>query len=207
MNVYVDVTKFNYYVVLYKGQRLLAFTYNTHTVHIMKKLIILIGGPGCGKGSLGQKICDTGDFNYIEIGALLRSAGIAPTGKLANDELAQDLVCKNINAARDTVLDGFPRTLSQAEWLVQNFANKFKISVAFINVPDDIMRARIANRKSMAPGRADDDAEIALRRIKTFHEITMPAIDWLRAHNAINFCDIDGTPDIDTVFGQLRTNN
>ena len=90
------------------------------------------------------------------------------------------------------IVDGFPRTIGQAQWLVQQYSTTYDIQVIYLTVPEKIMLERIENRIREGGGRADDaDATIVRRRLDNFWKTTMPAIDWLRTANGITFSEID----------------
>lgn len=169
------------------------------------KMILMMGGQGVGKGTISKMLLVNGDYDYIETGAMLRAAptdsDIAKTiasGQLVSDEQIFDLVSDNIGVGHDVLMDGFPRTLSQAQWLVKKYSDTYNMYVVFLTVPMDVMLARINKRISQGAGRADDaDATAVKRRLDTFFNTTMPAIEWLRGANGVKFMEIDacGTPD------------
>ena len=178
----------------------------------MKNIIVLIGGPGSGKGTVAEKLCKINNFNCIETGALFRSlppdskiSKLIADGNFAPDSELFKLIKTNINNSKDIILDGFPRTLPQAKWLVENYHEKFEIKIIYLDIPEKIMKERIKNRLSHGSERADDrDDSIIMQRLDNFHEITMPAIKWLRDHHdSIKFFYIDGRPDIDTVMENI----
>ena len=169
------------------------------------KMILMMGGQGVGKGTISKMLLDNGNYDYVETGAMLRAApadsDIARTiasGQLVSDEQIFALVSDNITDGHDVLMDGFPRTLSQAQWLVNTFADKYDIRVIYLTVPTEIMLARINKRINEGAGRKDDaDPAAVQRRLDTFFKVTVPAIDWLRSAPGIHFAEIDacGTPD------------
>lgn len=162
-----------------------------------------MGGQGTGKGTHARRLVERDGYNYVETGAILRAlspeshiAQIMARGELVPDADLFDLISNAIPANQDVILDGFPRTLTQAQWLVKNFAHSFDIRVAFLNVPESIMIARIENRLRTVGGRPDDaDPAIVRRRLDAFWNTTMPAIEWLRTARDIKFADIDVSDD------------
>ncbi len=172
-----------------------------------------MGGQGVGKGTFSAMLRAERDYNYVETGGLLRSAPadseiakVIARGELVSDELLFDLLKSHLTNEKDLILDGFPRKLSQAQWLVENFADKFDIRVVYLNVPEDIMVARINKRIREGGGRADDaDVNAVRRRLDTFWNVTMPAIDWLRTVKNIKFSDVrvDG-PDVNENFAGIK---
>ena len=165
------------------------------------KMILLMGGQGVGKGTCAAEMRAAHEYNYIETGAMLRElpadseiAKIMARGELVPDAMFLQLVADKIAVGGDILLDGFPRTLSQAQWLVENYADKFEIHVLYLNVPEEIMMARIQKRINLGGGRADDaDAAAVRRRLDTFWKTTMPAIEWLATAPGVRFADIDAT--------------
>ena len=165
------------------------------------KMIVLMGGQGVGKGTCAAELRAAHDYNYIETGAMLRGlpadseiAKIMARGELVPDEMFLQLVADKIAAGGDILMDGFPRTLAQAQWLVESYAHIFDMHVLYLNVPEDVMMARIQKRIAQGGGRADDaDAAAVRRRLDTFWKTTMPAIEWLKTAPGVHFADIDAT--------------
>ncbi|MBN1282140.1 MAG: nucleoside monophosphate kinase [Alphaproteobacteria bacterium] len=177
----------------------------------MKKITVIMGGPGSGKGSVAHGLCEKENFTCIETGALLRSlpedsraAKLIASGSLVPDSELFGLVEEKINESNNVLLDGFPRTLPQAKWLIEKYSNEFSIRIVYLDIPEEVMKQRIKNRFEHGSDRADDNNNsVILHRLDTFQEITMPAISWLREKDEIKFFYIDGTPDINGVMGQV----
>ena len=169
------------------------------------KMIVLMGGQGVGKGTFSAILRENHKYNYIETGAMLRGlpadseiAKIMARGELVPDEMFLQLVANKIAQGGDILMDGFPRTLAQAQWLVESYAAIFDIHIVYLNVPEEIMLARIQKRISQGGGRADDaDAAAVRRRLDTFWKTTMPAIEWLKTAPGIKFSDVDVTHTVD----------
>lgn len=177
------------------------------------KMILIMGGQGVGKGTHARRLIARDGYGYIETGAILRAlpqsspvAQIMARGELVPDTDLFDVVADAIAATSgNIILDGFPRTLGQAQWLIKKYADEFDIRVVYMNVPEDIMLARIEKRIREGGGRADDaDATIVRRRLDSFWRITMPAIDWLRTAPGIKFADVDvSSEDPDINFNRI----
>ena len=163
------------------------------------KMIVLMGGQGVGKGTHARRLIERDGYHYIEAGAVLRSlppespiAQIMARGELVPDNDLFNLLAEKFDVACDIIVDGFPRTIGQAQWLIKNFADKFDVRVIYLNVPEKIMLERIENRIREGGGRADDaDAAVVRRRLDNFWKITMPAIEWMRNAPGIKFADVD----------------
>jgi len=170
-----------------------------------------MGGPGSGKGTVAQKLCETSIFNCIETGALFRSlspnseiAKLIAKGSLVPDSELFKLIESRINENENNLLDGFPRTLPQAKWLINNYSSNFSIKIIYLDIPEEIMKQRIMNRLNNSNIRTDDNDKSVIRyRLDTFQEITIPAVNWLRENDVIKFFYIDGTPDINNVMQQV----
>ena len=178
------------------------------------KIILMMGGQGVGKGTMSKMLLDNGNYDYIETGAMLRAApadsDVAKTiaaGQLVSDEQIFSLVADNVHDGHDILMDGFPRTLTQAQWLVKTFADKYDIHVIYMTVPTEIMLARINKRINEGAGRKDDaDPAAVKRRLDTFFNVTLPAIEWLRTAPGVKFAEIDarGTPE--TIYPEIQKN-
>ena len=177
-----------------------------------KDVIILMGGQGVGKGTFAQMLRNSHEYNYIETGALFRAlpadsdiAKLIAAGILVPDERLFELVASKLSDTDDSLIDGFPRTLAQAQWFIENYANKYNVHIVHLNVPEEIMLARIQKRLNEGGGRADDtDAAAVRRRLDTFWNKTMPAIEWMKVCSNINFADIDVTSTVDENFARIQ---
>lgn len=165
----------------------------------MKKLVLMLGGQGSGKGSLSKRLLqDYNNFTYIETSALLRALPddnplkqIMARGEMVPDTDVCNLLESKITPNNDIILDGFPRKISQAQWIIEKFGDKFDIIAIYLNIPESLMLKRIQIRIAQGGGRADDaDTAAVRRRLDTFARETMPAINWLRTTKNVQFLEI-----------------
>lgn len=165
----------------------------------MKKLMLMAGGQGSGKGTMAQKILkDNPNYKYIETGAMLRALPddsplkqIMARGEFVPDADLCNLLMEKITTEQDTILDGFPRQLSQAQWLIMKFAHRFNTVAVYLNISRDLMEKRIKQRLTEGVGRADDaDKAVVQRRLDSFFNKTVPALDWLKDSKQVKFLDI-----------------
>lgn len=174
-------------------------------------LIVLMGGPGAGKGTFAKMLRTDHDYKYVETGAILRQMSpeseigrLIAGGNLVPDTALFDIIAPHLTGNDDILLDGFPRTTGQSQWLVKNYADKFNIHILYINVPTDIILKRLNKRMKEGSTRADDaNPEIIHHRIETFEQTTMPAINWLRNANNIMFSDIDASGELDNNYKNI----
>lgn len=203
--------------------------------------VIMLGAPGAGKGTQAKKIAARFNIPHISTGDILRANIKEDTelgkkakvymdqGLLVPDELVVDIVVDKLNhpeCANGCVLDGFPRTIPQAEELDQALkviGQKVDFAIN-IEVPDENIVRRMGGRRACvgcgatyhmvyAPTkvegicdvcghelilRDDDKPETVMKRLNVYHEQTKPLIDYYT--NAGILKTIDGTVDIDEVF-------
>ena len=166
----------------------------------MERTIVLLGPPGCGKGTQASRLTEFG-FAPLATGDLLRAARVQDTelGRRAaqymdrGELVPDDVVVAALEAAlavlgdRPVVLDGFPRTVAQAEALGRDLD-----AAVLIDVPDDVVVQRIAGR---GEGRADDDPETVRERLRVYHRETEPLIDYYEARGILRRVDGAGDPD------------
>lgn len=161
------------------------------------KYYILFGPPGAGKGTHAAAIVEKYGFLHISTGALLRAEIAEGTelglkakeliagGNLVPDEVVEGMIESVFERNKDVpgfLLDGFPRTLAQAEALDKILAkNGEEVSgIISIMIPDSLVLTRI-KRRAEIEGRADDASEEVINnRIHTYHAQTEPLIDYYK---------------------------
>ena len=207
--------------------------------------IILLGPPGCGKGTQAQILIRELGFVQLSTGDMLRAAfsegteigmqanSIIDNGELVSDELVIGIVRDRIFSTEcecGYMLDGFPRTLAQAEKLDQILSDRNqKIDVVFrLCVPDDMAIRRIAGRRfHITSGRSyniefnppkiegrdditgeklvqreDDKEEIVQSRLNTYHELTEPLVRYYQKQGIIKAIDGAGSPE--KIYAEIK---
>lgn len=173
------------------------------------KYFVLFGPPGAGKGTQAGAMVERYNLCHLSTGELLRAeiAAGTPLGLQAKSlieagNLVPDSVVEGMIEAkfRDTkgvdgfLLDGFPRTIAQAQALDKMVEVTGCISIM---IPDSLIQERIAHRAHIE-GRADDARpEVVENRIRTYHAKTEPLIEFYQ--NAGKYYEIDGTGSIEEV--------
>ena len=182
-------------------------------------LLILIGPPGAGKGTQARRLVDALAVPHLSTGDLLRqniAAGnelgalaepIISRGGLVPDHLVLDMVASRLaepDCSSGCLLDGFPRTLRQAESLDEllNQRDKQVDLVVELSVPDDILIQRLLQRAKSGPTpRADDTPDTIPRRLEAYHLQTEPILDYYRQQQLLE--SIDGLGTMDEVFERI----
>lgn len=178
------------------------------------KYYILFGPPGAGKGTQAGAIVKKYNLCHISTGELLRAeiaAGselgkqakaLIERGDLVPDSVVEGMLeskFRTTTGVNGFLLDGFPRTISQAndlDGILAKSGEKVDCVVS-IMIPDEMIAERIANRASIE-GRADDaDPKTIQNRIRTYHDKTEPLIDFYKAQG--KYSEADGTGTIEQV--------
>jgi adenylate kinase len=184
------------------------------------KYYILFGPPGAGKGTQATAMVERYNLHHISTGALLRKEIAAGTelGKLAKDliengnfvpdEVVVGMIeneFKSVNGVDGFLLDGFPRTLPQAEALdkmLTAFSTEVTATVS-IMIPDAMIMERIKGR-ALKEGRADDASEdIINNRIATYHAQTEPLIEYYIKSG--KYHEADGVGSIEAIRDRIFT--
>ncbi|MEC8109835.1 MAG: adenylate kinase [Pseudomonadota bacterium] len=177
--------------------------------------IILFGAPGAGKGTQAKRLVEARGLVQLSTGDMLRAAIDAGTelglrakeimdrGDLVSDEIILGMIAERMDSpdcANGVILDGFPRTVAQAEGLdamleERGLALKHVIE---ISVDEDALFARIENRAAETGGsRADDNAETLRKRLAVYHENTAPLLPYYDGKGLLK--TVDGMNSIDEV--------
>jgi adenylate kinase len=206
--------------------------------------VIFIGPPGSGKGTQAKRLAARHEIPHISTGDMLReavadgtelgrqAAPIMASGALVSDDLMIGIIRDRLgksDAGRGFILDGFPRTVVQAEKLDGIVGNGSEaLRVLQLLVPDDAIVRRISLRRTCAgcgaiyhlennPPASDsicdrcgaeviarpDDNETAVRtRLEAFHRQTMPVATFYKAKNVLR--EVDGIGPVDEVFERIE---
>jgi adenylate kinase len=171
--------------------------------------LVLVGPPGSGKGTQGPMLADHLGVAYLSTGDLLRRevdsgtalgrrvAALIDRGELVPDDLMIAVLAAALgDDTAGYVLDGFPRTVAQAEVLEAGGTPLPPPDAAVhLDVPDAVLLERLAGRAG-SEGRADDaDPDVIERRLRVYHDETEPLVGHYRERGALVTIDGDGTPD------------
>ena len=209
----------------------------------MKKILILLGPPGAGKGTVGRNISSFYNLPLISSGDLLRDNVKNHTqlgekayfyikkGELVPDEIVEDIIKERIgheDCKNGFILDGFPRTLKQAEDLNKILMNNNKVIVIYLSASDDFLINRLSNRRicekcgyiyhliNLPPKkdgicdkcggrliqREDDKSEVVKNRLDVYHSYTGPIIDYYKKNG--NFYEISGEGELEDTLSEIK---
>lgn len=159
--------------------------------------IVIFGAPGSGKGTYSARIKDTFNLEHISTGDVLRAEikngtelgktakGYIDNGQLIPDELMIGILANvydNLPAGcKGVILDGFPRTIAQAEVLQAMLTERGEklACVVSLEVSEDILMFRLLRRATIE-GRADDNEETIRKRFAVYYNQTKPLADFFR---------------------------
>ena len=203
--------------------------------------IILLGAPGCGKGSLSKKLLSKFDLAHISTGDLFREAikkdddfakeikSIIASGQYVPDsitnKIASDAIVESLKTHKGFILDGYPRTIDQANFL-KTIANIDY--VIYLKIDESILIDRIISRRicpscgaiynikynpkpkndnicdncqSLLMQRKDDNMEVAKDRINIYFEQTQPLINFYREKGIL--VEVNAAQSIDEVYNEV----
>jgi adenylate kinase len=207
--------------------------------------LVLLGPPGAGKGTQAERLVQDFGLPYYSTGIILREAvaegselgkeakGYMDSGELVPDDLISRAVAERFDsgeADNGFLLDGFPRTIGQAEVLDEILESRGRklTSVLLIDAPDDEVVRRLSGRRTCAKGghvyhmefdppkndgvcdqdgsrlvqRDDDKPETVRNRLSVYHEQTEPLIEWYQDKDLL--VRVDGTRSPDEVHDRIR---
>jgi adenylate kinase len=207
--------------------------------------LVLLGPPGAGKGTQAERLVQDFDMPYYSTGIILREAMANGTelgkkakeyvdaGELVPDELMNDVIAARLEsgeADEGFLLDGFPRTIGQAEMLDETLSRLGRplTGALLIEAPDEEVVRRLSGRRTCAKGahvyhtefdppkhegvcdqdgsrliqRDDDKPETVRKRLAVYHEQTEPLIDWYEEKGLLR--RFDGTRSPDEVHDRIR---
>ena len=176
--------------------------------------VVFIGPPGAGKGTQAERVIETYKLAHLSTGDMLRAARDAQTevgrkadeymssGQLVPDDIIMAIIRERLQE-RDCqtgyLLDGFPRTIAQAEALDRMLGESgTPLDVVLeLRVPEEELFRRLAGR-----GRADDDPDVIRQRLVAYRRQTEPLLDYYG--NAGTLQSVDGLGTVDEIFDRIR---
>ena len=207
--------------------------------------LILLGPPGAGKGTQAERLVDDFDLPYYSTGIILREAVADESelgkeakkymdeGELVPDELINKVIAERLDSGEADdgfLLDGFPRTIGQAEMLEKTLEGRGRelAGVLLIDTPDDEVVRRLSGRRTCAKNghvyhmdfdppknegvcdqdgsrliqRDDDKPETVRKRLSVYHDQTEPLIKWYEDRGLLR--RLDGARPPDEVHNRIR---
>jgi len=178
--------------------------------------IILFGPPGAGKGTQAKKLQDEFNILHLSTGDIFRAAiknetplgvkvkSILDAGELVPDQTVVDLVADELSKEKYNdgyILDGFPRTVVQAEAFDKFLRDNDDELDAFISlsVPEQELINRILSR---GEGRSDDTEEKVKTRLEVYRKETKPVMDYYQEQDKVQ--EINGLGSIDEIFDRIK---
>jgi adenylate kinase len=179
--------------------------------------IVFLGPPGGGKGTQAKLVADRLKIPAISTGEILRAAvregtplgrqakAVMESGELVSDDLMIALIRERLgepDARIGFLLDGFPRTVDQAEALEKLLeGNGSQLSaVVNLSVPEQVLLDRLAGRSGQE-NRSDDARETVLERLRVYRQKTEPLIDFYRKRGLLS--DVDGVGGIPQIAERI----
>jgi len=178
----------------------------------MQQRLLFLGPPGAGKGTQAIRLCNRNGLSHLSTGDLLRAevkaatplgieaAEIMDKGELVSDSLVLSIVEKRLSDLHGGwLLDGFPRTLPQAESLevLLKQINQPIDAVVLIHLNDEVLIERL-----LARGRSDDDEAVIRHRLRLYQEKTAPLVDHYNKQGLVK--TIEGDGDIEAIASRIE---
>ena len=182
-------------------------------------ILILFGAPGAGKGTQALRLVEERGLTQLSTGEMLRAAiaagselglrakEIMDRGDLVSDDIMVGMIAERMDApdcANGVILDGFPRTVAQAQALDEMLATRGTgiDHVIEIKVDEAALFARIENRAAESGGaRSDDNADTLRKRLAVYHENTAPLLPYYEAQGLLR--SVEGMASVEDVANHV----
>jgi len=182
--------------------------------------LILLGPPGAGKGTQAKLLVETYGIPQLSTGDMLRAAIAAETplgreakavvdrGDLVSDAIVSGIISERLDqpdCANGFILDGFPRTIAQAEALEDMLREKGRALDAVIELradPDVLVQRVVQRARDSNGARADDNEEVLRKRLDVYREQTAPLVAFYRDRGLLR--SVDGMASIGEVTTAIR---
>lgn len=177
--------------------------------------LVLLGGPGAGKGTQAKKLREHYAIPHVSTGEILReerasgtelgriAADYLDAGRLLPDDVILGVIHERIDELdKGFLFDGFPRTIPQAEGLDRMLAERGRAldAVISIEVPDEMVIGRLLRRAEIE-GRSDDNRETIQERLSVYYAETEPLKEYYRVRGLLR--PVKGVGSLDEVFERI----
>ena len=184
------------------------------------KYYLLFGPPGAGKGTQAKLLADKYNLRHISTGDLLRreisnkselglaAKALMDAGNLVDDSIVEKMIENEIDGNPTVpgfLFDGFPRTVAQAEALDALLEKRGGAidKVISIIIDDALVYERIAHRAAVEKRKDDSNSDIIKNRIKTYHQMTEPLVDYYKDKG--KYFEIEGDGTIEEIFNKISS--
>lgn len=175
--------------------------------------IIFLGPPGSGKGTMTNLLKDEAGYNLVCTGDILRAekksgselgkkiAGLIDRGNLVPDEIVDGMIENELSKVNGPVLlDGYPRTIAQAENLDRLLNN---LTVVWLDVPEEVTIQRNLERGKTSKRPDDANVDVIKQRLDNYNKETAPVKEWYDKSNRV--IEVDGVGPIPEVLERIKS--
>lgn len=182
-------------------------------------LILVLGGPGCGKSTLCRKLANIYNLTHIPVGeSLMREIEKnSEIGKIVEQHIKSAVIIpaditfnqfiSEVNKYDNKIflIDGYPRNQENNDYLLNNLPSNMRIiGLLYLQCSEELMIQRINNRKQQIE-RIDNDDNLIKKRIHVFNQQTIPIIEEYKKKNLV--VTIDCSENLDNIISSLKTNH
>lgn len=165
-------------------------------------ILVMLGAPGSGKGTLSKQLNEKFGINHISTGDLIRKSDdpelkkVVESGNFISDEMMLKMLrkeLKKLDLSKGIIFDGYPRTIKQARKL-DSLLGKLGLGLnhaIFMDLPEEKAKDRIKNRAKKEGRKDDANDDVINKRFEEYHEKTFPLVDFYKKSRKLIKIDAD----------------